>query len=78
MPQDRNIAEVASEKIPNVFVGELKDDLNSVNNIATQQDVFDELDMMEEQKGQPKILVQAPEGDFMDMEAAINIQNNNH
>ena len=36
MPQDSNMGEVASEKIPNVFVGELKDDLNSVNNIATQ------------------------------------------
>ena len=71
------MGEVASEKIPNVFVGKLEEDLNSVNNIATQEDVFGELDMMEEQKGPPKILVQAPEGDLMDMETAINLQNNN-
>ena len=51
------MGEVASEKIPNVFVGKLAENSNSAHDIANQEDVFGELDMIEEQKGPPKILV---------------------
>ena len=77
MQQDRNMGEVASEKIPNVFVGALDDGISSAKNLVNQEDVFGELDMMEEQKGPPKINVQAPEGNLIDMEVAMKLQNNN-
>ena len=67
------MGEVASEKIPNVFVGALDDGMSSAKNIANQEDVFGEIDMMEEQKGPPKILVQAPEGGMIDMEVAMKL-----